>query len=97
MLKFLSCVHVYVALWEQLIWLETPTNPMMKVVNISAVAKIAHNQPGVIVVVDNTFMSSYFQVLRILRFTVLSREKLVKMCYTFTFTECNSLVTLTDL
>jgi len=35
---------------------------MMKIVDIAAVAKIAHQQPGVIVVVDNTFMSSYFQV-----------------------------------
>ena len=35
---------------------------MMKVVDIAAVAKIAHQRPGVIVVVDNTFMSPYFQV-----------------------------------
>ena len=47
---------------SQIVWLETPTNPMMKVVDIAAVAEIAHQQPGVIVVVDNTFMSSYFQV-----------------------------------
>ena len=46
----------------QLVWLETPTNPTMKVVDIAAVAKIAHQQPGVMVAVDNTFMSSYFQV-----------------------------------
>jgi len=46
----------------QMVWLETPTNPMMKIVDIAAVSKIAHEQPGVIVVVDNTFMSSYFQV-----------------------------------
>ena len=35
---------------------------MMKLVDIEAVSKIAHRQPGVFVVVDNTFMSSYFQV-----------------------------------
>lgn len=46
----------------QIVWLETPTNPLMKVVDIAAIAKIAHQQGGVIVVVDNTFMSSYFQV-----------------------------------
>jgi len=34
----------------------------MKVVDIAAIATIAHQQPGIIVVVDNTFMSSYFQV-----------------------------------
>lgn len=45
----------------KMVWLETPTNPMMKIVDIAAVSKIAHEQPGVIVVVDNTFMSSYFQ------------------------------------
>lgn len=55
------CVWKWVSL-SQIVWLETPTNPMMKVVDIAAVAEIAHQQPGVIVVVDNTFMSSYFQV-----------------------------------
>lgn len=43
-------------------WIETPTNPTMKLVDIEAVAKVAHERPGVLVVVDNTFMSSYFQV-----------------------------------
>ena len=45
-----------------MVWIETPTNPLMQVVDIAAVAKIAHEQPNVIVVVDNTFASSYFQV-----------------------------------
>lgn len=46
----------------KMVWIETPTNPMMKVVDIKAVTKVAHElAPGVIVVVDNTFMSSYFQ------------------------------------
>lgn len=45
----------------KMVWIETPTNPTMKLVDIEAVCKIAHQQPGVIVVVDNTFMSSYFQ------------------------------------
>jgi cystathionine gamma-lyase len=45
----------------KLVWIETPTNPMMKIVDIEAVSKIAHQQPGILVAVDNTFMSSYFQ------------------------------------
>jgi len=47
----------------QMIWIETPTNPLMKLVDIAAVCTIAHQYPGVFVVVDNTFMSSYFQVI----------------------------------
>lgn len=47
----------------QMIWIETPSNPAMKIVDIEAVAKVAHQHPGVFVVVDNTFMSSYFQVI----------------------------------
>ena len=42
------------------VWLETPTNPLMTVSDISAVAKIAH-AGGAELIVDNTFMSPYFQ------------------------------------
>jgi len=42
------------------VWLETPTNPLMTVSDIAAVAKIAH-KGGAELVVDNTFMSPYFQ------------------------------------
>lgn len=42
------------------IWLETPTNPLMTLSDIQAVSEIAHRK-GVEVVVDNTFMSPYFQ------------------------------------
>ena len=44
-----------------MLWIETPTNPLLKVVDITAVSEIAHQQPNIIVVVDNTFLSSYFQ------------------------------------
>jgi cystathionine gamma-lyase len=44
----------------KLLWLETPTNPMLKVIDIAALAKIAKTK-GARTVVDNTFMSSYFQ------------------------------------
>lgn len=44
----------------KLLWLETPTNPMLKLVDIAALAKKAHAK-NMLVVVDNTFMSPYFQ------------------------------------
>ena len=44
----------------RLIWVETPTNPLLKLVDISAVADIAH-QAGALLTVDNTFASPYFQ------------------------------------
>lgn len=44
----------------RLVWLESPTNPMLKICDIQAICEIAHEQ-GIPVVVDNTFMSPYFQ------------------------------------
>ena len=44
----------------RLVWIESPTNPLLKLVDISAVSKLAHAQQA-LVVVDNTFMSPYFQ------------------------------------
>ncbi len=44
----------------KLLWTETPTNPMLNVVDIAAVAAIA-KQHGALMAVDNTFMSPYFQ------------------------------------
>jgi cystathionine gamma-lyase len=44
----------------KMIWVETPTNPLMKLCDIKAIAQIAKER-GIIVVVDNTFMSPYFQ------------------------------------
>ncbi|ORX46035.1 hypothetical protein DM01DRAFT_1339676 [Hesseltinella vesiculosa] len=44
----------------KLVWLETPTNPTLRIVDIQAVAKHAHAH-GALLVVDNTFMSPYFQ------------------------------------
>ncbi len=42
------------------LWLETPTNPMMKICDIRALAAIARVK-GARLVVDNTFMSPFFQ------------------------------------
>ena len=44
----------------KMIFVETPTNPMMKVADIAEIAKIGHDI-GAIVVVDNTFLTPYFQ------------------------------------
>jgi cystathionine gamma-lyase len=44
----------------KLIWIETPSNPTLGLVDIQAVADIAH-QHGILVVVDNTFLSPYIQ------------------------------------
>jgi cystathionine gamma-lyase len=44
----------------KLVWLETPTNPNLKVVDIEKVAKLSHAH-GAILVVDNTFLSPFFQ------------------------------------
>lgn len=46
----------------KMLWIETPSNPTMKVVDIQACSDIAHElNKDIIVVVDNTFMSAYFQ------------------------------------
>lgn len=45
----------------KMIWVETPTNPTMKIVDIEAVCQRIHKYEGIQVLVDNTFMSPYFQ------------------------------------
>ena len=44
----------------RLVWLESPTNPLLNVVDIAAAAEAAH-AVGALVVVDNTFASPYLQ------------------------------------
>jgi len=44
----------------KLIWVETPTNPMMNVVDISAIARLA-KENQILLAVDNTFASPYLQ------------------------------------
>jgi cystathionine gamma-synthase len=44
----------------RMLWLESPTNPLLNIVDIAAAAEIAHSS-GAIVVVDNTFASPYLQ------------------------------------
>lgn len=44
----------------KIVWLETPTNPLLRIVDIANAAKVAHDQ-NALVVTDNTFMSPYLQ------------------------------------
>ncbi|MFZ9595561.1 MAG: cystathionine gamma-synthase [Bdellovibrionia bacterium] len=44
----------------RLLWIETPTNPMLKILNIQQLTALARRKKA-LSVVDNTFMSSYFQ------------------------------------
>ncbi len=44
----------------KMVWIETPTNPMLKVIDLQMVISVAKAK-GAITVVDNTFMSPYFQ------------------------------------
>jgi cystathionine gamma-lyase len=42
------------------VWIESPTNPLMNLVDLEAVAALAHRY-GAIAICDNTFLSPYFQ------------------------------------
>jgi cystathionine gamma-lyase len=44
----------------RIIWIETPSNPLLKVCDIRAISKLAKSK-GILLVVDNTFLSPYFQ------------------------------------
>jgi len=44
----------------KIVWIETPTNPTLKIFDIQAISEISHKKKA-IVVVDNTFLSPYFQ------------------------------------
>lgn len=43
------------------LYVETPTNPLMTLSDIATIAGVCHRQRGVQLIVDNTFMSPYFQ------------------------------------
>lgn len=44
----------------KLVWIETPTNPLLQILDIAALAEVAHKH-GALLVVDNTFASPYLQ------------------------------------
>jgi hypothetical protein len=43
-----------------MVWLETPTNPLLGIADIAAIAEVAH-EAGALLVVDNTFATAYLQ------------------------------------
>jgi cystathionine gamma-lyase len=46
----------------KMVWLESPTNPLLKVIDIRATADIVHEKiPQARLVIDNTFLSAYYQ------------------------------------
>jgi cystathionine gamma-synthase len=59
-LSDLEATEASLARGPRLVWVETPTNPLLKVVDIAAVVERAHAL-GAKVVVDNTFASPYLQ------------------------------------
>ncbi|XP_053101669.1 cystathionine gamma-lyase isoform X2 [Hemicordylus capensis] len=57
----LECLKAAITPETKLVWIETPTNPMLKVIDIQACADIVHKHKDALLAVDNTFMSAYFQ------------------------------------
>ena len=55
-----SNIENYITTNTKLIWVETPTNPMMNIVDIEAVSQIA-KKANAILAVDNTFATPYLQ------------------------------------
>ncbi len=53
-------IEEYITHDTKAVYIETPTNPMMNVTDISAVAQITRKH-NLLLIVDNTFMSPYFQ------------------------------------
>ena len=45
----------------RVVYLETPANPNLKIVDLEALAKLAHTNPNTLVIVDNTFATPYMQ------------------------------------
>ncbi|MEM6524408.1 MAG: cystathionine gamma-synthase [Bacteroidota bacterium] len=56
----ISNINNYVNKNTKLLWLETPTNPMMNIIDIAGAAEIA-KQNGILLGVDNTFSTPYLQ------------------------------------
>jgi len=56
----LDAVEKSVTPKTKMVWLESPTNPLLRVVDIDAVSEIAHSH-GALVCVDNTFATPYLQ------------------------------------
>ncbi len=56
-----EAIEEYITENTKLLWIETPTNPMMNIIDIKAVSKLARKH-NVLLAVDNTFATPYLQV-----------------------------------
>jgi len=56
----LASIESHITAKTKLIWIETPTNPMLNIVDIKAITELAHKK-GIQVCVDNTFASPFLQ------------------------------------
>jgi cystathionine gamma-lyase len=45
----------------KMVWIESPTNPLMTILDVKAIAEVVHAKSEAFLVVDNTFLTSYFQ------------------------------------
>ncbi|CAI9546997.1 unnamed protein product [Staurois parvus] len=57
----LKCLEAAITPETKLVWIETPTNPTLSVIDIQGSAEVVHKHKDIILAVDNTFMSAYFQ------------------------------------
>ncbi|KAM4640755.1 cystathionine gamma-lyase [Discoglossus pictus] len=57
----LKCLEAAIKPETKLVWIETPTNPTLTVIDIKGCADIIHKRKDILLAVDNTFMSAYFQ------------------------------------
>jgi cystathionine gamma-synthase len=55
-----AALKIALAAKPQLVWIETPSNPLLRIVDIRAIAEAAH-AVGALVVADNTFLSPLWQ------------------------------------
>ncbi len=55
-----SQIEQYISDQTKMIWVETPTNPMMNIIDIQSIAKVS-NHNNILLAVDNTFATSYLQ------------------------------------
>jgi cystathionine beta-lyase/cystathionine gamma-synthase len=59
-LRDLAALRAVLARGAKAVWIESPTNPLMNLVDLCAVSQIAHEH-GALAICDNTFLSPYFQ------------------------------------
>ncbi len=59
-LRDLAALRAVLERGVKAVWIESPTNPLMNLVDLRAVSSLAH-QHGAIAICDNTFLSPYFQ------------------------------------